>query len=119
MSALQFVVQTLDFMVPTPYHFLQLTDFDIHQLDRLCVIAEDVFQLCLVFPGVGFLYVLNFSVLSNFQLIDVLVELGNLVHQALIPCTVLARPLPIFFQKPILFELYFLQGLHFLGNLLI
>lgn len=117
--ALQLVVEALDLLVPVAHHLLQLGVLDVHELQGLGVVVEDVLQLGLVLAGVGLLDVLDFPVLLDLQLVDVLVELGDLVHQALVAGAVFPHLVAVLLQEPVLLELDLLQGLHLLGDLLL
>jgi hypothetical protein len=75
--------------------------------------------LPLVVPRIPVLHLFDFLVLPELELVYLLIQLGNLVHQALVPRTVLPHLHCILLQKPILLELDLLQSLHLLRNLLL
>lgn len=103
--AFELMVEALDLVVPIADELLKLAVLDLHELDGLRVVVEDVVELDLVLARVGVLDLLDVPALLDLQLVNVLVELGDLVHQALVPVAVLLHLHGVLLQEPVLLEL--------------
>lgn len=76
----ELVVQALDLVVSIGDQLLELVVLDLHQLDGLGVVVQNIIELDFVLPGVGLLYLLDLSTFADLQLVDIFVKLRDLVH---------------------------------------
>lgn len=83
------------------------------------MVMENIIELGFVLAGVGLFDIFDLTIFFYLQLVDILVQLSDLVHQAFVPSTVLSHFVAVLLQKAIFLNLDLLQGLHFLSNLLL
>lgn len=119
MSTFELVVETLDLMISVVDNIFELTILNLHQWDSFSMVMENIIELGFVLAGVGLFDIFDLTIFFYLQLVDILVQLSDLVHQAFVPSTVLSHFVAVLLQKAIFLYLDLLQGLHFLSNLLL